>query len=326
MNKTLVQNLAIYGVAAGIIWYLARDVPVVQLIHNLKMARLWIFLPACLGSFLIWFVGETFLFSRLFSYFHTKTSFREMLPANAAQYFLQLVNVIMAGTALVLFMHRRKGVPWLSGGCTMIFQTFIDFQILALMTLLGAAFEPRSIIRQGWYYAALALALMWLFAWFWKRGRPQWRPARWFYDRPSMMSFRQAGAAEYAKLILIRAPIFVGQGLMLFYQMVGFGIRAPLPNVMAYTPVVLVLGGLPITPVGLGPLQAVLVAGFSAFAGKANLLAMALAISFMNIVFRIPLGLGSAGTFAREVVESDNDVALAAAHNSELPRSREVAG
>jgi hypothetical protein len=35
-------------------------------------------------------------------------SFREMLPANAAVYFLQLVNSAVAGTALVMFMNRRN--------------------------------------------------------------------------------------------------------------------------------------------------------------------------------------------------------------------------
>jgi hypothetical protein len=48
------------------------------------------------------------------------------------------------------------------------------------------------------------------------------------------------------------------------------------------------------------------VIGFTAYASRARLLAMALSISFMNIVFQAPLGLGSAGAFAREVAEADS--------------------
>lgn len=302
-----VQNLAIYGLAVGIICYLARDVPLSQLLANLRLAKLWIFIPACLGSFAIWFVGETLLFSRLFTYFHSKTSFREMIWPNAAQYFLQLVNLAVAGSALVLFIHRRKAVPWLAGGITLLFQAFIDVQILLVFALIAAAADSYSVLRHYWFIPAAILALMALISWFFGRGRPRWRLLRWLYDRPSLVSFRQAGLAEYSKLAAIRAPIFAGQGVMLYFQMIGFGIVAPMAKVLSYTPIVLLLGGLPITPVGLGPLQAVLISGFHAFATKANLLAMALSISFMNIIFRVPMGLGSAGTFAREVVENERE-------------------
>ena len=80
-----------------------------QLLHSFSVANLWIFIPASVGSFTVWFVGESFLFATLLSYFHKRTSFDEMLPANAAQYFLQLIDTAVAGTALVMFMHRRKG-------------------------------------------------------------------------------------------------------------------------------------------------------------------------------------------------------------------------
>ena len=63
-----------------------------------------------------WFVGETFLFSRLFSYVHERTGFRELMPVNAATYFLQLVNMAVAGGAMVLFLNRRKQVHWLDVG------------------------------------------------------------------------------------------------------------------------------------------------------------------------------------------------------------------
>src|SRR5271167_1931384 len=86
MHRTLFHTLAAYAVAFAIILYLARGIAPAQLLHDLAMARLWVFIPACAGSFAIWFLGETLLFSLLFSYFNSRISFREMLPANAAQY------------------------------------------------------------------------------------------------------------------------------------------------------------------------------------------------------------------------------------------------
>ena len=154
MRRSTLYTVAVYAVALGIIWYLARGIAPAQLLSGFSMADLRVFIPACAGSFSIWFIGETFLFASLFSYFHTRTSFREMLPASAAQYFLQLVNTAVAGSALVMFMNRRKGVPWLAGGCTLIFQALLDFEIMAAMALVAAAADPASMIRRFWYVPA----------------------------------------------------------------------------------------------------------------------------------------------------------------------------
>lgn len=49
--------------------------------------------------------------------------------------------------------------------------------------------------------------------------------------------------------------------------------------------------------------------GFAAYASRARLLAMALSMSFMKVAFQAPLGLGSAGAFAREVAAVDGTFA-----------------
>jgi hypothetical protein len=304
MHRTLFHTLAAYCVAFAIILYLARDIAPAQLIHNLALADLRVFIPACAGSFAVWFLGETLLFSALFSYFNSPISFREMLPANAAQYFLQLVNQAVAGTALVMFMNRRKGVPWLTAGCTLIFQALLDFQIMAAMALAAAALEPGSLMRRYWHYPLLVLAPLLLNSCFWMRGRPGSRLGQWFYDRPSMSSFRIAQPIHYAKLAGMRAAIFAGYGVMLYFQIRGFRVKVHPADVFGFLPAVLFFDGLPFTPVGLGPVQAILMTGFQAYASQARLLAMALSISFMNIAFQAPLGLGSAGAFAREVTQA----------------------
>jgi hypothetical protein len=176
-------------VALFIIWCVARGVSLAHLLHSFSVANLWIFIPASFGSFAVWFVGETFLFAALFSYFHIRTSFREMLPANAAQYFLQLINTAVAGSALVMFMNRRKGVVWLTGGCTLIFQALLDLQIMAAMALIVAAVDPSALIRKFWHVPAIILTLLLLNTWFWSRGRPESGLGRWIYDRPVCLLF-----------------------------------------------------------------------------------------------------------------------------------------
>ncbi len=301
ISRALFYRLATYAVALFIIWCVARGVSLAHLLHNFSVANLWIFIPASVGSFAVWFLGETLLFATLFSYFHTRTSFREMLPANAAQYFLQLINTAVAGTALVMFMNRRKGVAWLTGGCTLIFQTLLDLQIMAAMALIVAVVDRSALIHKFWHVPAIILTLLLLNTWFWSRGRPRSALGRWIYDRPCLTAFRIARACHYLRLAGIRITIFLAYGAMLYFQVHAFRINTNLAAVFALLPVVLLVDGLPITPVGLGPVQAILVTGLAPYASRARLLAMALSISVIQIVLQSPLGLGSAGAFAREV-------------------------
>jgi hypothetical protein len=198
--RGLVRNLAVYAIALGIIWFLIRDVPLSQLARDLKLANLWMFVPAAAGSFLIWFLGETLLYSKLFSHVQTQSGFLEVLSINATQYFLQLVNFLVAGSALVLFMLRRKGVPWLAGGWPLALQWMIDLSVLALMVLLAAPFVPLSPAHQRWYYALPAFVPLALCMLFWMRGRPGSGFARWLYDRSSLSSFRAARPHHCIKL------------------------------------------------------------------------------------------------------------------------------
>lgn len=301
-----------YAMGFGITLYLVHGTSPIKIARAVSGADGRLFLVASVGSVSIWYVGETFLFAKLYTYLNAPTGFREMLAPNAAQYFLQIINTALAGSALVLFMHRRKGVPWLAGGCTLIFQTLIDLELIAVMWLGGAVLAPRGAAAAYAGYAAGCLVLSLAISYFWLRGQPRSVVARWIYDRPSLHCFRQATTTHYARLAAIRAPIFLSQGLMLYVQLAAFHIYLPMTTVLALLPPVLLLDGVPVTRAGMGPLQGVFVSGFSAYGTKADLLAMGLSISAINIVLRIPLGVGAAGTLARDILTSEEPLQTAA--------------
>ena len=276
-----------YTAAAAIIWWLLRGVDLTELAKNLSGADLRVFLPVVLATFLCWFFGENLLYSRLFSYFHAEISFVEMLPVNSVFYSLQIVNGGVGAGAMVLMLHKRKGVSWLEGGFAMIFQGFIDFQLQLLMTLaaglwIGAAPLGLNLAAVG----AAALA-WWLPVSFWLRGRPALEAARRLYDWAPMACFRKAGLRHYLVLMAIRAPMFLMQGLSLYLALRSFGVRAPLGTVLAVNPAIILLKSLPFAPLGLGSEQAGIVYGLRAFAPKETLLAMSLSASALNVLFRL---------------------------------------
>src|ERR1700722_13777232 len=206
-RKTLVQNLVAYAIAAAIVCYAARGVSLTQVVDATSHATLWIFVIASVGGFLCWFIGESVLYSRLFSYFHAPTGVTELLPTMAAVYFLQIVNSYVASGAFVLFLHVRKRAPWLMAGCTLLFQAYLDAMLLAALALIAMVLVPTSLIRLGLGYAAGALAVGCLIASFfllWGERLPIGNWLRWIYELPSLETFRIARPSQYFKLLGIR--------------------------------------------------------------------------------------------------------------------------
>jgi uncharacterized membrane protein YbhN (UPF0104 family) len=299
---TIGRNALAYGIAAAIIWYEVRGLDIHQLLHVIASANLPWLVAATLVSFGVWFLGENLLFSRLFSYFHEPTGYKELLPATATAYFLQLVNALASGGALVLFLHRRKGASWTGAAFTMLFVSFIDGFVLSSLTILSGLAFPASPMRKFLPYAVGALVFLLAVAAWWRLRRPQNRIELWLRERPSLVSFRLANTRIYFTLALIRLGIFVPQAFTYYLGMKAFHLRVPLSLVCAVTPAIVAAGGTPVTPVGLGPLQAVAVEVFKGHASQARVLAAFLVMGAALMFYRLPLGVGAASAYTRTVL------------------------
>jgi hypothetical protein len=302
-KQTLLQNAVIWGVAALCMWWVSRSVSFQQFFKSLREARIGLFIVVNVGSFFLSWLGDTFLFATLFNFFHDrKTRFRELLPATAAQYFLQAINILAANGALVVFLNRRKGVKWLTATWTLMFQGLIDALVGSGLAVIAGVAMPSSPIHRIWPYAAGAFAFLVAVALWWAWGKPKTGPEKWMYNRPSAKAFRDAGLRAYLALGSIRLALNSIQGFLYYYSIVAFAPKVPLTQILALTPGIQAARDEPITPQGLGPLQVVIVNGLSKYAPHDKLLAAALGISIMALLCRLPLGLGAAGTFARRVL------------------------
>ena len=302
--KIIGEDTLIYGIALVIIWYESRGLSYRKELHDLADANLWWFVPATAVSFLIWFLGENLLFARLFTFFHGRTGYIEMLAGTAAFYFLQAANVLIADGALMVFLNRRKRVPWIASGFTMAYFGFIDGLVFSLIITAAAILVPSSPVHAYLLYSIGALMFFLLIAAWWLWRTPRYRLEKWLYNQPSLQAFREATPAIYAELLLIRFLIIAPQGLLLWICLISFHLKLPLAQVWAESPVMLAAAAAPITPAGLGPLQAVAVHFFGRYAPEAKIMAAMLAFSVLQLLYRLPLGLGSAGVFVHAVLQA----------------------
>jgi uncharacterized membrane protein YbhN (UPF0104 family) len=183
-----------------------------------------------------------------------------------------------------------------------MFQGLIDVLVLTLVTVAAGLLVPSSPIRKVLPYAGGALAFLLAVALWWAWGKPKTRPGKWMYNRPSAKAFREAGLRAYLTLGSIRFALIGLQGFLYYFSIKAFAQGVPLAQTLALTPGIQAASNEPITPQGLGPLQAVVVDGLSKYAPHDKILAAALGISVLALLCRLPLGLGAAGSFARRVL------------------------
>jgi uncharacterized membrane protein YbhN (UPF0104 family) len=308
-GKALLQNVVAYTIAIVIVWYVARGISWQQIADAASHATLWLFICASLTGFLCWFVGEAVLYSYLFSSFHGRTRLTELFPTMCAMYFLQIINSLVASGALLLFLHSRKRVPWLTAGGTLLFQAYVDGMLLVILSILSIVLIPTSALRPGLYYAigvVIAGCLVGSFFLIWGWRLSSGNPIRWIYDLPSIATFRRARPSNFIKLAAIRAVICLAAGLALYGQFVSFHLRVPLIQALAVSPLVVAVGNSPFSPGGIGTTQLVFILGFAGFASKEDLFALSLAVSAFNLLVRIPMGFTVTAPIA-EMEESVSD-------------------
>jgi uncharacterized membrane protein YbhN (UPF0104 family) len=304
-QQVLLQNLLIWTVAVGLVLYLARGLTIHQMVDTLEHCDLPLFIAANLGSLVIRWLADTYLFATLFSFFHGPTTYREVLPASTAQYFLQAINALVADAAMVLFLHQRKGAAWITAGWTVAFQGFVDAILMTALSVVAALLVPWSPVRVALPYTVAALAFFVCAALWWMRGRPGSRPGRWLWARRGMRAFRAARPYHYAVLGFIRLAIYVPNVLAFYLYFLSFRLNVPFAAVLAWSPALILAQSAPVSPSGLGPFQAIMVDGFARFASRQELLTAALGVSIVQLLCRIPMGVGAADTFVRGVLTAE---------------------
>lgn len=228
--------------------------------------------------------------------------FRPVLLVRGAGYLLGLVNYALGPSGYVVYL-RRTGVPALRG-------TGIVF--LSLITTLGALFVTAlaglpAVAGTGVAAAIIPLVLcgvagmaVYLIA---VAVRPR------FLARHELLApLFDAGPRGTLAALAARLPHVLSVCLGLWGALWIWGVPVPLDRSLALTPQVLLAGALPVSPAGLGTMQAVEILLFSPYAAAATvagreavLLAFSLAYGLLGVIFQALIGLGCLALLRREV-------------------------
>ena len=240
----------------------------------LSRAQLLPFL-ALMGSFsLCFFLLDTFVLSKLIRWFHGPLPYRELLPVRAVTYLVSIINTQLAQGALALYMHRRFRTPLAQITSTVALMILLETTNLILFATVGCLAFPGGV-PLSLLALPLALLALWLLLISLGRGKLGVLSQR-LSSSELLSTFRRARLRHCAVVLGLKGAVFFLALLVHSQALVFFGIEIPLVRLVAFLPVVFLMGALPITVAHLGTSQAAWIFFFSDYAPAADLLAYSL--------------------------------------------------
>jgi hypothetical protein len=287
-------RLAAVVITAAMCFLIARRVPFDRFLAALRDADYAVFLALMVPNTIFYFCWDTLVLKTALRWFHADVPYRELLPARAASYVMGFFNTHAGRGTLAAYLWRRLNVPFLELGGTVIFLVLTEYTQLVLWAMLGI-FGFRSEITTSLLPVAAGVAGFWIL--FFAYARLHLTPARalrWLFaprEWQLFRTFRRATAARYAKIVVLRAPMFVVALVAHYYGAHAFGIYIPFGQLLTFLPVIFMVAALPITVAHLGTTQDAWIFFFGEYAAAPRLLAFSLVAHLTFSLTRALLGL-----------------------------------
>ena len=273
MKKRL-KTILPWLVAAGILYFLFQKIPADDVLSTITHADIPRFIFFAVGYFVIIMMADCLGLKWLLSRFSTKVSFKETILLRGATYLLMVINYNLAQGGIAFYLKRTHKAPVFKTLGAMFYLMLIDFSLMLTFSIFAVTAEEityRGIALRPWiiqfalvFYTGLVL---WLLFWL-TINRPfanrlrRLKTIDWIVSRHLFVAFRESTTTDYVKTVLYRLPTLMLVVFSLFLWINAFRSSLPLADLFLYTPVIMVVSTLPITPAGLGTMQALCIEFF----------------------------------------------------------------
>lgn len=266
-----------------------------------------LFWASMIGLYLVLFLVDSACVWWVYRRYHVpQITLRDVLPARGASYFLGILNYAAGSAAMALYFKRKFGVGMVQGGASLLLLMLIDLGLVVIAVLVGGSALPAEseAIRpwiQGigvlFLLGALAHLVFWRAPW-------SWGPLEAIRALPQLSGFREATLLDYAILGAIRAPVTAIYIAMHVLTLAAFAVHPPFARMLVYVPIQMLIAVIPVSPSGLGTVQAAQRILYEPYATDATIVAYGLALAFGFNLPRLIIGFLSLAPAGRAMAAS----------------------
>jgi len=280
-------------IAAAVLFYLFHQVDQDKLFAALASARLEIYLPLAVCFVLIWFLIESQNLMFLFNMFGHDLTFKEMRFIRGASYMLMIINYNLGLGAIAWYLKRRNGIALTRAGSVMFFYYFVESVGITFFAMAGCLliYGQSPVIYEKIILIAGAMFFSYIALFFLVRLLPSYGWFTGLRNSALMAAFYEADFKNYFILSGFRAVYFASFVIFFHLGLKSFHVHVPLFSLIGLVPVIFFIGNIPITPFGIGTIQAAMVFFFKPFGPEENILSFSMVYSATLLFMRAPIGL-----------------------------------
>ncbi len=278
--------------AVLILGYIFWNIDLNQFAEALSQANLTLYFPLIFIFIFIWFLIDSQNLHALFRHYGHRIPYHEIMNVRGLTYLLMVINYNLGVGGMAVTLNQRHNIPLTRTASLMLFYLFIEIIALTFMATIGAIFTMDS--------SHTITLLMYLSAFICISGTlnviifqhlPECRFIRSFKNLNVLESFREIRPASYLAIAFYRGLYFASFSLFFYFGLQTFNIHIPLLSLMAFVPIIFFIGNLPITPAGLGTIQAAMLYFFQDYGTPSAIMAFSITYSTSLILLRIPIGI-----------------------------------
>ncbi len=286
----LYKHIVPWIAGIAILLFLFWRIDMQEFFHALQQANLYIYLPVITIFIFVWFSLESQNLTASFHHFGHKIPYNEMLNIRGTTYLLMVMNYNLGMGGIIFYTKKLKGLSLFRVSSVIFFYIYAETISLSFMAAVGCLFTPEpSVIIDRIFYTCSCIVIGYII------GLPLYRriPQRGFWKKLKVSvweTFDEASLKTFVVLPLWRGLYFSTFILFFYIALKAFNINIPLLTLAAVVPVIFFIGNIPITPFGLGTIQAAMLLFFKNYSSEANIMAFSIVYTTSLLLFRIPIG------------------------------------
>ena len=316
-----VRRIAPWVAAAAILWFLFSRIDRGLFIDSLARAELSIYIPLAVVFVLVWFFIETYNLHSLYRFYGHPVNFSTMLKVRGATFLLMIVNYGLGAGGIAVYMKKFRGVPFLRSTGMLFFYMVVESAGIALLAVAGYVLAGGSGIQDWILYLSMGLFLFYNSELVFLKYMPPVGFLKKFLKSSFVAPVRESTARIYSGIFFQRIGYFLTFVVFFYFGVQAFHMQIPFLTLTALVPIIFFVGNLPITPFGLGTIQAAMLFFFRTYSSEENILALSILYTASLLFLRALIGL----YYLKKITDEVPDLAGEIAREKEL-LSRESAG
>ncbi|MDY6820608.1 MAG: lysylphosphatidylglycerol synthase domain-containing protein [Deferribacterota bacterium] len=249
---------------------------------------------------LFWLFFETYNLYLLIKYYGYKTLYKDILILRSATYLLMLINYNLGIGGILLGLSIKHKINIANSTSIVALYSLTDILSLSALTLISTAFICCYTQKKVYIILLIIsflLVLLLLFLYFIFHNS---KLSKQFKNRiaKKIISFisdelSKLKKTDLLKIILLRMTYFLTFIIFFHFTLPLFHIHIPFIWLAALVPPIFFIGNLPITPAGIGTIQAAMLFFFKSFGQYEDILLFSICYTTFLLLTRLLLGLFS---------------------------------